>query len=297
MHRFPISLPRSVAAWAAILCLVVFTGCESSGGGGGGGDSPTEPEVTRVDFDGEVVRVDPQVDTLVLGSLRVSVDDDTVFDAQGDLDSVQAIRDALERGDVVRVEGRGVLEATNVVRAETLRAEVLGPTGDIQFVGRVVFLDRGTRQITLQSAIRLDVSVPPSTQFDAGGDLETFEEMADAFDRGDLMQVEGSGDLLNDGTARAREMRVEIVSDTNEPADFFGNVSSVDDLNQRLQLQNGTVVVIDGTTQFDSGGDLTSFGQISDAVRDGETVTVEGDGTRRGDGSIRAATIRAETDS
>lgn len=210
MNRTHPLFSRAILALLLTLPLLLFTACPSDDEGGGGG-GPTEPEPTVVDFDGEVQSVDPDADVLVLPNLRVIVDAETAFDDEGDLGSVQEIRDALERGDTVRVEGSGTLEATNVVRAATLRADIEGPTGEIQFSGRVTALDRAARRITVQTAIRLVVSVPPSTRFDPTGDLESFEEMADAFDRGDPMQVLGTGDLLQDGTARAREMRVELV--------------------------------------------------------------------------------------
>lgn len=210
MHHCQIFL-RAVLSLLLTLPLVVFTACESDEGGGGGG-GPTDPEPSLVDFDGVVTSVDPDVDTLILDdNLRVRVDDDTEFDDEGDLLSVQEVRDALTRGETVRVEGSGEREATNVLRAVSLKAEIEGPTGDVRFSGRVVALVRANRRMTLQSAIRLTVDVPPSTEFDPSGDLQSFEEIADAFDDGEAIQVEGSGDLLADGSTRAREMRVILV--------------------------------------------------------------------------------------
>jgi hypothetical protein len=74
--------------------------------------------------------------------------------------------------------------------------------------------------------------------------------------------------------------------------EFEAAVSSVG--SGSLTLANGVRVVVNGTTQWSSRGDLFTLDQISGSLAAGRHPRVEGRGTRQADGSILATTIKAE---
>ena len=74
--------------------------------------------------------------------------------------------------------------------------------------------------------------------------------------------------------------------------EFEGSVASVG--SGSVTLAGGLRIVVDGSTQWSGRGDLFSLGDIADSLADGNAPRVEGRGTRQGDGSILAATIKAE---
>jgi hypothetical protein len=248
-----------------------------------------------VSFQGTVTAVDPTADILTVGTLRIGIVAATRFDPAGSLRSMGDIRNALTRGETVTVDGSGVATPSGLIEAREIRAQSSPPTGSIQFSGRVSAVDRATRRIVVQSVFQLVAMVPPSARFDPGGDLTSFEALADAFDRGDLLRVSGSGQLLADGSAQVDTLRVDIEGSGGVPATFAGQVQTVSTTMQRLTLGNGTVVVIGSGTRFDPAGDLQSLSAIASAVLAGTPVMASGDGTQRADGSILAANLRAVT--
>lgn len=84
--------------------------------------------------------------------------------------------------------------------------------------------------------------------------------------------------------------------DGNRPArngqEFEGAVASVG--GSSVTLVSGLRIVVDGGTQWSGRGDLFSLSEIADSLADGNDPRVEGRGTRQGDGSILAQTIKAE---
>lgn len=83
---------------------------------------------------------------------------------------------------------------------------------------------------------------------------------------------------------------------TGQSVDFQGRVTASSASGRRLELADGTVVVLRADTAFDPTGDLFASGQVAAAVAAGSRVRVEGDGVRRNDGTVRALAIKAETD-
>jgi hypothetical protein len=82
----------------------------------------------------------------------------------------------------------------------------------------------------------------------------------------------------------------------NRPArngrEFEGAVTSVG--SDSVTLAGGLRIVVNGGTQWSGRGDLFSLSQISSSLSAGRNPRVEGRGTRQGDGSILATTIKAE---
>lgn len=85
-------------------------------------------------------------------------------------------------------------------------------------------------------------------------------------------------------------------NDDNRPArngrEFEGSVSSVG--SGSVTLAGGLRVVVNGSTQWVGRGDLFSLSEISRSLAAGNNPRVEGRGARQADGSILAATIKAE---
>lgn len=84
--------------------------------------------------------------------------------------------------------------------------------------------------------------------------------------------------------------------DDNRPArngrEFEGAVASVGA--GSVTLAGGLQIVVDGSTQWSGRGDLFSLSQVAGSLAAGNSPRVEGRGARQADGSILAATIKAE---
>lgn len=84
--------------------------------------------------------------------------------------------------------------------------------------------------------------------------------------------------------------------DDNRPArngrEFEGAVASVG--SDSVTLAGGLRIVVNGSTQWSGRGDLFSLSQVAGSLAAGNSPRVEGRGTRQADGSILAATIKAE---
>lgn len=84
--------------------------------------------------------------------------------------------------------------------------------------------------------------------------------------------------------------------DNNRPArngrEFEGAVASVGA--GSVTLTSGLRIVVNGATQWSGRGDLLSLSEVSGSLAAGNDPRVEGRGTRQADGSILAATIKAE---
>ncbi|HYG62825.1 MAG TPA: hypothetical protein VEL74_09610 [Thermoanaerobaculia bacterium] len=78
--------------------------------------------------------------------------------------------------------------------------------------------------------------------------------------------------------------------------EFEARVVSVDVGGGSLTLAGGATVRVNGQTQWSGRGDLLSLTEIAGSVRSGDPTRVEGRGTRQGDGSILALTLKAEVD-
>ncbi|HET9226779.1 MAG TPA: DUF5666 domain-containing protein [Thermoanaerobaculia bacterium] len=74
--------------------------------------------------------------------------------------------------------------------------------------------------------------------------------------------------------------------------EFEGAVASVG--SSSVTLAGGLRVVVDGSTQWSGRGDLLSLSEIQGSLAAGNNPRVEGRGNRQADGSILAATIKAE---
>ena len=274
----------------ALASLLAFAVAACNSGGSGGGGSPTDPGDGPVAFQGQVAGADGDTLTLV-GGLRIVIGDDTVFDPQGDLFSVDTVGAALLRGETVTAEGTGERRTDNVLEALEIRLDNSAAGRPVQFAGVVATLDRARGVLTLRSDTVLVLD--GDTDFDSGGDATSFSQVVAAFDRGDLISVEGRGVLQGDGSVRVGEITVELDGTAGGDSRFAGIVGTVDRAGRRMTLTNGVTVAVDDTSRFDATGDLFTFEALASAVEQGQRIRVDGDGVFRADGSVLAERIRA----
>jgi hypothetical protein len=122
-------------------------------------------------------------------------------------------------------------------------------------------------------------------------------------DDGSADDRRGRGHGNDDGTtdnrgrgrgSRGRGNRPDEPRPPRVGQEFEATVQSV--TGQTLTLAGGLRVTVDAQTRFDPRGDLLSLAAIAGSVAANERPRVEGRGERQADGSIRAATIKAEVD-
>jgi len=108
----------------------------------------------------------------------------------------------------------------------------------------------------------------------------------------------GADDANNDDRGGRRGRRNDDNGEQRPRAgqEFEARVVSVDVGGGSLTLAGGTTVIVNGQTQWSARGDLLSLTEVAGSLRGGDAPRVEGRGTRRGDGSILALTIKAEVD-
>ena|SRR5829696_10555266 len=132
------------------------------------------------------------------------------------------------------------------------------------------------------------------TEESKGGD----DNSADDNDNNRRRHGRGGDDRNDDNNNRRRRRggRGGNDDDNNRPArngrEFEGAVASVG--SDSVTLVGGLRIVVNGGTQWSGRGDLFSLSQISSSLAAGNAPRVEGRGTRQGDGSILATTIKAE---
>jgi hypothetical protein len=205
----------------------------------------------------------------------------TTVAADGDLTTFMAVLGALEAGTRVRVEGRGSVRADGTLGATTLEAEVDedGGNGDD---------DGDDNSGPGNGDDDDDDNSGPGNGDDDGdddnsgpGNGDDDDDNSGSGNGGDdddgpgLPEFEGVPSLVAlAGAAPGRVLRVSV-ADTQGPI-------VVD-------------IVEDGTT-IDPEGDLLTFDAIVGALTSGRAMKLEGEGTRAGDGSLRAVVVKAETD-
>jgi Domain of unknown function (DUF5666) len=108
----------------------------------------------------------------------------------------------------------------------------------------------------------------------------------------------GGDDANNDDRGGRRGRRNDDNGEQRPRAgqEFEARVTSVDVGGGTLTLAGGTTVRVNGQTQWSGRGDLLSLSEVAGSVRSGDPTRVEGRGTRQGNGSILALTIKAEVD-
>lgn len=234
------------------------------------------------EFDSIVTTIDRFEQTMTLtNGLSVKVDEKTWWDSRGDLYSFEEVADAVEGGGSVKVEGLGTTDDDGLLTATFIKAEA----DENEFEGVVTSANRTLFTLTLADGTV--VMVGSETEWNAEGNVTTFEDLADLVEGGNEVKVEGEGNLQADGSILATAIKAEV-----EEVEFEGLAASV--TAGALTLDDGTVVAVDSETAWDDDGNLFSLAEIASALAAGGRVEVEGEGFYQASGSILATTIKAK---
>lgn len=87
-----------------------------------------------------------------------------------------------------------------------------------------------------------------------------------------------------------------VTSDVEDLGEFEGDVASVDLIGRSFTLEDGTVILVDDLTWWDSESDLQSLEEMAQAVSRGEKVEAEGRTVLTDAGLLIATIVKAETD-
>jgi hypothetical protein len=255
-----------------------------------GGEDEDEQE--GVQFGGNVVSVDLENGTFLMTTGKVlTVGEDTSFDEDGDLSTLEAMAGALDAGDRVMAEGRALQdEESEAWMVLEVRVETSGEDGD--FGGRVASVDLENGTFTLKSGKVMTLS--EETLFDEEGDLTSLEAMEGAIAAGDVVTVQGLAEKdAETGAWMVLEIRVNA---SGEDGEFGGRVESVDLEAGTFTLKSGKVLTVDGETAFLEDGDLASLEAMAGALAAGDVVTVEGMATKDAEtGAWLATELLVET--
>jgi hypothetical protein len=201
----------------------------------------------------------------------MTVTEETLFDEEGDLTTLDAMAGAIEAGDVVTVEG---LQQKDGETGQWLVLEIRVNTSgeDGEFGGRVESVDLETGTFAVKSG-RV-YTVGEESAFDEEGDLASLEAMAGALSAGDVVTVEG---LATKDTETGAWIATELLVETNgEDGEFGGRVDAVDLDAGTLTLKSGRVYTVGEDTTFDEDGDHTTLESMADALAGGGKLTVAG---------------------
>ncbi|MBT8338147.1 MAG: hypothetical protein KJO11_16275 [Gemmatimonadetes bacterium] len=224
------------------------------------------------DFGGRVASVDLEDGTFTLKSGKVmTLSEETSFDEEGDLTSLEAMDGAIAAGDVVTVEGLAEKDPeTGAWTVLEIRVNASGEDGE--FGGRVESVDLEAGTFTLKSGKIL--TLDEGTTFLEEGDLASLDAMAGALAAGDVVTVEG---MATKDSETGAWIATELLVETNgEDGEFGGRVASVDTEAGTFTLQNGRVLTVTGETAFDEDGDATSLDDMATALGEGGKLNVSG---------------------
>ncbi len=239
--------------------------------------------------------------SVTVGSLKVTVEGTTISDLLDSNGNFKLVH--VPSGNIklrftgtgvdaqLALQGIGLHQHLNLtVQVQATAAQVIAEErSDLpEFDAAVVSVVRFEKAIFLTDGVT--VKVADFTWWDTGGDIFSYEALADAVEGGSPAKVEGIG-TAEDGFILATAIKAEV-----DDAEFEDVVASADELSQTLTLVNLTVVVIGAETVWDEDGDITDFETLADLVLGGNEVKVEGEGTRQSDTSILATTIKAEVE-
>ena len=244
-------------------------------------------------FEGRVVAVSLDDGTFTLANKRTYtvVEGTTEFDPEGTLTSLAAMAGALDAGDVVTVIGEATKDPeTGAWVVGSLRADTNAGPGE--FEGRVVEVDLDTRTFTLAS--KRTYTVGEGTVFEPESALSSLEAMAGALDAGDVVTVEGQAAKDELGAWLVSSLTVAV---NVEDGPFEGRVVAVSLDDGTFTLANKrTYTVVEGTTEFDPEGTLTSLAAMAGALGAGDVVTVIGEATKDPEtGAWVVGSLRADT--
>jgi hypothetical protein len=160
------------------------------------------------------------------------IEGETAFEQDGDLLTFDALLDGAAAGRAIEVEGDGAVREDGSFRATSVKVEVDGDDdrgndddGDDdagnrhdEFEGRLVSLTlsattaaRVARVVLTEDGVTSMVEIVEGvTVFEGDGDLLTFAALLSGHAAGLSIDVEGDGEIQDDGSFRAASVKVEV---------------------------------------------------------------------------------------
>lgn len=170
-------------------------------------DDDETDEENEVEAEGFVASVTETGIVLEDGTV-VTIQDDT--EIRGDLLSLTAVAEALVNGETVVVEAEGSLaeDGTTIIASEV--DFDVEEADEIEVEGIITAVDRSAGTFAIDAdGQTITVVLTEATVIDNGGDFDTFEAMADAFDADRVIWAEAEGSWEADNRLAADEVEFE----------------------------------------------------------------------------------------
>jgi len=250
------------------------------------------------EFEGQIISADPENGTFTLvNGVTVEINTETTIEADGDLFSLEAVRNALESDseDFVRAEGEGFVQG-GIFKASNVEFEldddVDDENNDIDFVSVVQNTDLQNQRFTLSDGRVIQVN--EQTVIEDDGDFLSLQEVSDALQQGIIVVADGEARYVEGQQVNyiAEEVEFEIQDSEDDDSsgdddssiiNFDETVESVNVNESTFTLENGAVIKITAETEI--RGDFADLQAVSQALNAGQEIEADGRGIEPGDDS------------
>jgi len=250
------------------------------------------------EFEGQIISADPENGTFTLvNGVTVEINTETTIEADGDLFSLEAVRNALESDseDFVRAEGEGFVQG-GIFKASNVEFEldddVDDENNDIDFVSVVQNTDLQNQRFTLSDGRVIQVN--EQTVIEDDGDFLSLQEVSDALQQGIIVVADGEARYVEGQQVNyiAEEVEFEIQDSEDDDSsgdddssiiNFDETVESVNVNESTFTLENGAVIKITAETEI--RGDFADLQAVSQALNAGQEIEADGRGIEPDDDS------------
>ncbi|NGP76974.1 hypothetical protein G3570_10040 [Balneolaceae bacterium YR4-1] len=147
------------------------------------------------EFEGKVTSVNLENSTFTLSEGRViRITDETTFENDGDLFSLQAVAETLEAGKLVEAEGDGYKDGDVFVATQVkfeIEEEDDSIEGELNFDAFISSVSLENSTVTLQD--ERVIKITDDTVFDESGDFMDLESVRNALEEGQTVAADGKG--------------------------------------------------------------------------------------------------------
>ncbi|MDZ7719794.1 MAG: DUF5666 domain-containing protein [Balneolaceae bacterium] len=241
-----------------------------------------EFEDDDLEFESTVESADTEGGTFTLkNGDTYHITDETNFDEEGDLFSLEDLMWAIDNDYTVKAEGEFIPGEEGVKNVTEVKLEY--DEADFEFDDDVLSADSEGGTFDLEDGNTYTI-VEGSTVFDEDSDYSTLEEVATALSEGVDIEAEGDYAPQSDGSLLVTNVKFESDEadddgdgddEDREEKPFNGIVESADASEKTFSLTNGLLLHVNNDTEFDD--DIQSLGNLVGALQRGDKVTVEGE--------------------
>ncbi|MEX0994394.1 MAG: DUF5666 domain-containing protein [Balneolaceae bacterium] len=220
---------------------------------------------------------------------EIHITSDTDISNEGDLFTLQEVKDVLDRN--IRVEAEG--EVSRNSEGDLLAAEVKFEyeEEDLEFKGMIRSVDVEGGSFTLEDGSTYHMN--DESEIDDEGDLSSLEEVGTALDNESKINAEGEFTPGDDGSFLVVNVEFEIKKEKEE-LEFEGVVQSVHQSMRSFDLDNGRTIQISSRTEID--GDLESMEEVAEALDNGYRIEAEGKYITDSNGRLVATEVEFEAE-